>query len=711
MKVLISFFQVIVTLEAVYGVIMDKKFKAWFNFLKVFNFKIWNNIAVPEECLGSMETQLIIYALWPYGAICIIIISVVAYTMIFHKREDGDKVLREKICSRSLHLTIITLYLVLPSVCNDIFKAIKCRSFDTDDKSYSRKSYLLADWNVECDRNISSYNDLIKLFWSFFVLWPILVPSIFFTLLWSIRKPVRSQRTTVLSEACRFLWRDYNKNMMFWEVLDLFRKIFLTGFIMFIETEEGSSRIFRLIIAIVISTFYFGLLALARPYKRNDDLYLSYGSNMLLVFCFLLGILIQICGPEDGSCERFVSPFFDNAYQATLASVILTAVMLGITVLVIIFLVRKALNAPTVRLVSTNSLPNLELPHKCKSHAFISHIWATGQDKAHKIVRMLQLVLPGIRIWLDVDDLNEMSQLEESVEETAVFLLLYTKGYFQSKNCIREVSAAVAAKKPTFVLYEGDGTVIDVMREECNTYFSQVGQNQAQGYMILEHILTNDPILWLGVSMQYFASESVKLLILNILRHLQYYLTNSAELSLGLKLGNELGPMGVRSTLHILYCKDNEGARCVAEEVMRESRAGDLSVADVETTLDSNAFDPEGMMMLLYLNKNIFLDSDGRVKDLVKEALDNGIKIVLAHEQDSEKGGCHFSGIITQTSQELLDQPYSLYKDIAIPLYALKEYRTLSLRLLFQKMGAQPCTISSSIRHRFYSQMYRGSMT
>ena len=87
---------------------------------------------------------------------------------------------------------------------------------------------------------------------------------------------------------------------MFWEVIDVTRKICLTGLIIFVDKEEGSERILRLLIGIIICIVYASILPLARPYRRNDDLYLAVTSNLLLTCCFVVGIIIHQC-KEDGS--------------------------------------------------------------------------------------------------------------------------------------------------------------------------------------------------------------------------------------------------------------------------------------------------------------------------------------------------------------------------------------------------------------------------
>ena len=57
------------------------------------------------------------------------------------------------------------------------------------------------------------------------------------------------------------------------------------------------------------------------------------------------------------------------------------------------------------------------------------------RPQTHALVRHLQLMLPGIRIWLDVDDLEDIGQVEEAVQAVAVVVIFLSAGYFASRNC------------------------------------------------------------------------------------------------------------------------------------------------------------------------------------------------------------------------------------------------------------------------------------
>ena len=130
--------------------------------------------------------------------------------------------------------------------------------------------------------------------------------------------------------------------------------------------------------------------------------------------------------------------------------------MLAASLLVVLFKIVSAVRAPTIRLSSSGRPPVLELSPECHFHGFISHCWGTGQDQTHTVVRRLQLLLPGVRIWLDVDNLDDVGRLEESVADAMTFLVFLSCGYFESWNCRRELYAALALTRPFIPIHEAD---------------------------------------------------------------------------------------------------------------------------------------------------------------------------------------------------------------------------------------------------------------
>jgi len=100
----------------------------------------------------------------------------------------------------------------------------------------------------------------------------------------------------------------------------------------------------------------------------------------------------------------------------------------------------------------------------------LSHVWGTAQDQVSVIKRMLQQLVPGVRVFLDVDDLQDIGDLEGYINRSQCVLLFFSRAYFNSRNCRREIESAVNNNKPLVVVHEEDeshgGLPLDALRRE-----------------------------------------------------------------------------------------------------------------------------------------------------------------------------------------------------------------------------------------------------
>ena len=102
----------------------------------------------------------------------------------------------------------------------------------------------------------------------------------------------------------------------------------------------------------------------------------------------------------------------------------------------------------------------------------------------------------------------------------------------------------------------------------------------------------------------------------------------------------------------------NPGAEDLANE-LAESFAR-LSVSTAEEADDATH-------MLLYLNQETWSDERPGLAEQIKQAREDKLKIVMAHENDPEKGGCIFARFFETTPQELIAD--GLYRDMAHPCF------------------------------------------
>jgi len=391
-----------------------------------------------------------------------------------------------------------------------------------------------------------------------------------------------AKKANTIAITCRFLWEDFDETSplaLHWDVIDTTRKIFLTGFINLIDPKEGLNKILRLSDACAVSPLYLTILATVRPYKRKDDFYLSVISSFLLVLSFALGIILHLCEDDDekeeGNCHTFVGLHLDS-YKASIAVTVLTFGMLLMTIYVLCFQVYRA---PIVRLRSTGYPPNLEMPPAYEHHLFLPHVWESGQDQTHTIARLLQLYLPRLVIWLDVDDLDDVERLEEYIAESAVILIFYSDTYFRSFNCQREFYKAVALEKPIIVVYAGDDSVVDKRKEECTKYCTEKYRNEGIDIShVLENILAKDPICMLKAGS--FSAETLKLVYLSLLRSLPFYRDSKRRelVGKGLRIPRDPGEVSLTCQTQIIVCESKCGASDLAKEIQTLCRPDRVSI-------------------------------------------------------------------------------------------------------------------------------------
>ena len=83
-------------------------------------------------------------------------------------------------------------------------------------------------------------------------------------------------------------------------------------------------------------------------------------------------------------------------------------------------------------------------------------MWSTGQDQSRALKQLLQEVLPGIHCFLDVDDLHDISRLEEYIEASQTVVVFVSRGYFQSRNCMKELVSSVKQEKRIIFVCEAE---------------------------------------------------------------------------------------------------------------------------------------------------------------------------------------------------------------------------------------------------------------
>ena len=89
---------------------------------------------------------------------------------------------------------------------------------------------------------------------------------------------------------------------------------------------------------------------------------------------------------------------------------------------------RRAARSRRLRYTSNNR--EVEVPEVVENgyNIFLSHVWGTGQDQMRIVKQRLVEMLPDIRCFLDVDDLEEIGDLEGYIDRTSTVLVYCSNG-------------------------------------------------------------------------------------------------------------------------------------------------------------------------------------------------------------------------------------------------------------------------------------------
>ena len=247
-------------------------------------------------------------------------------------------------------------------------------------------------------------------------------------------------------ERVTLLLSSYDDRYWFMEALMLMHRFLFTGVIHVIMPE---TRV-QLWVGSFLSALIFTMFMLTLPYRHAICDWAQAAAFLQLLITYLSSFLFF---DDEGMY------FVDDDSLGT----VLVCINCGCFVVILAGAGISILRARTI--VSARRLRYMDgkgaatprpLTPALKYHCFLSHVWGTGQDQVRIMKQRLMDTLPGLQVFLDVDDLEEIGALEDYVDKSDVILVLATRGYFESRNCLRELQFAVKAKKQIICMIEPD---------------------------------------------------------------------------------------------------------------------------------------------------------------------------------------------------------------------------------------------------------------
>jgi hypothetical protein len=287
----------------------------------------------------------------------------------------------------------------------------------------------------------------------------------------------------------------------------------------------------------------------------------------------------------------------------------------------------------------------------------------------------------------------EIGDLELYIDQSIVINIFLSHGYFQSKNCLREVQATVEKQKPFMFTHEADKSKGGGPVEEIKC---ELADKRLQTAVFTQE---RRVIVWYRIA--DFQLVSLKLIAEFTLLNTPKYAGRKA---LPIFVPGELlrEQLGFNKPVTIVASKHNPGAIGLATELKQQYEAISITESTLSefqdsasTASTSTASSGCDVHFLLYLNVDTFLDAAGaQLAEELRKARSAMVPIVMCHENDPERGGCEFGRFFGTTPQDLIDN--GLYRALAFAAYPGMEHRAASLALLAKALGAKSQKLSGA---------------
>ena len=326
-KIILGLFQVSSALVASFDIAWPKKYT---DFVDSFD---WVNLEIPGTgCMveTNFVDQWLSAVLTPLAIGAPLIAAFFTFQLVFtlSRQKGHDKQGRQ---NRMLHSSelclkwvIYMLFLIYPSTSSIILRMFDCTTLENGD------AYLKADFSIQCGAATVDTKAFGTTFdfnhyqrWAAFtiVLYPIGVPVFFFLVLWLCRSELYIEGTDTpnpeKAAELGFLYAGYTKKYWWWEFVELFRKLMLTGIIAFYK--PGSPQ--QLFLAVLLALTFIVGYAREKPYKNPSASDLQLVCQLQIFFTSFAGFAVKmnslLTAATDGKTENpFSSPGFSSLLLA-----------------------------------------------------------------------------------------------------------------------------------------------------------------------------------------------------------------------------------------------------------------------------------------------------------------------------------------------------------------------------------------------------------
>ncbi len=301
-KIYLTLFQVLLALPSVLRLDYPSSFTSMTNIVSIVNL---NHLG---EDLGLTCVRqdydyvdlLIIETLYPLVAIVLLLSIGKFHAFIVRMREDNTSK-SNSLYSQYFFVMLWFTYLILPGVTSAIFQTFECLNVDPDEVEDGDDYYMASDYTISCSSSRYRYGRSWAI--AMIIVYPIGIPCMYAYLLWSERQRIKNRimsesdsQSSVKTEdglpltRLKILYSMYKPEYWYWEVIETFQRLFLTGFLVLIY--QGSAA--QVIVGLVIVMMFAKVYVLYSPFIESNLTTLKEIVQWQLSAVFVVSLLLRV---------------------------------------------------------------------------------------------------------------------------------------------------------------------------------------------------------------------------------------------------------------------------------------------------------------------------------------------------------------------------------------------------------------------------------
>jgi hypothetical protein len=250
------------------------------DFLSIDCYKSGYLLTVYLASAFPIFLSIVCWVLYLFRKFCLVSIHGLQY--------DGAKKL---LWDEHMHAFLLIIYVFVPPVANKQFRALNCQELADG------QSYLRADTSVDCNAN---YYQKFVVYDTILIFIYQCLPLLYVALLFRVRdklNPKAANKALALElrdndeslASIRFLFSDYKCSRWYFEIIDLYRRIFFVGILPLLGNNQTIKTYIGCALAL-LSTIYFRELT---PFRVEFTNFLAVIAQYVILLAFMAALMIQ----------------------------------------------------------------------------------------------------------------------------------------------------------------------------------------------------------------------------------------------------------------------------------------------------------------------------------------------------------------------------------------------------------------------------------